>query len=272
MTDNLAEISAIEWSPEGSQVAMVHALLGRGAISIVDATGKEPIRTLDLGDVQPFNWLAWRPEAGGTLYFNGEPQVAERMIGIFAIGQDGVGVRSVAPPLPNDGNYNHPSISADGARLTYWNFEPSVLDGRTDGWSHVLDLATGEDRQVRFGNADADIQGQFSPDGSRFLFESQRILPDEDFDRQVVMSASDGVAGGPLVEIGPPIESDGVAYGFGFSPDGQQVVLTIGPTTQIYSAIDGTPVGDPMTIGALPSYQRIGALIDASLARAAGSP
>ena len=202
VTDNLAEISAIEWSPDGSQVALVHALLGRGAISIVDATGKEPIRTLDLGDVQPFNWLAWRPEAGGTLYFNGEPRVAERMIGIFAIEQDGVGVRSVAPPLPNDGNYNHPSISADGARLTYWNFEPSVLDGRTDGWSHVLDLATGEDRQVRFGDADADIQGQFSPDGSRFCSKANGSCPTTDFDRQVVIDASDGVAGGPLVDIG----------------------------------------------------------------------
>lgn len=258
VTDNLAEISGIDWSPDGSQVAVVHALLGRGAISIVDATGKEPIRTLDVGDAQPFNWIAWRPEAGGTLYFNGEPRLAERMIGIFAIGQDGDGVRSVAPPLPNDGNYNHPSISADGARLTYWNFEPSVVDGRTDGWSHVLDLATGEDRQIRLGDAEAEIQGLFSPDGSRLLFESQANLPDGTFARQIVVGPSDGDAGGGLVDIGEPfVDSEGGGFGFGFSPDGQQVVLTIGPTTRIYSAIDGTPVGDPMTIGELPAYQRM---------------
>jgi dipeptidyl aminopeptidase/acylaminoacyl peptidase len=257
VTDDLAEISAIDWSPDGSQVAVVHAVLGRGAVSIVDSTGKEPIRTLDLGDVQPLDWIAWRPEAGGTLFFRGEPRAGSGQVGIFAVGQDGSTVREVAPPL-REGGYNSPSISADGARLTYWNFEPSVADGRTDGWSHVLDLATGEDRQIRLGDAEAEIQGHFSPDGSRLLFESQKNLPDGTFARQIVIGPSDGNVGGALVNIGQPFVDDtGAGYGFAFTPDGEQVLLMVGTTTQIYDATDGTPVGEPLTSGELPTYQRI---------------
>ena len=177
VTSDLAEIGAIDWSPDGTQFAVLHLVLGHGALSIVDATGKEPIRTLDLGDIDPRDWIAWRPETGGRLFFKGEPRVETGEAAIFAVDEDGSSVGPVTPLVPDEGVYNHPSISADGARLTYWNFEPSVSDGRTDGWSHVLDLVTGEDRQVRLADADAEIQGQFSPDGSRLLFESQRSCP-----------------------------------------------------------------------------------------------
>ena len=122
----------------------------------------------------------------------------------------------------------------------------------------MLDLATGEDRQVRLADAEAEIQGRFSPDGSRLLFESQKNLPDGTFSRQIVVGPSDGDVGGALVDIGQPfVNSTGAGYGFAFTPDGEQVLLTIGPTTQIYDATDGTPVGEPMTIGELPTYQRI---------------
>jgi hypothetical protein len=257
VTNDLAEIGAIDWSPDGTHFAVLHFALGRGALSIFDATGKEPIRTLDVGDIDPRDWIAWRPEAGGTLFFKGEPHVETGEAGIFAVHEDGGSVGPVTPLVPDEGVYMQPSISADGARLTYSNFEPNIADGRTDGWSHVLDLATGEDHQVRFGDQDAEIQAQFSPDGSRVLFERQRILPGDDWNRQIVVGASDGKAGGALVEIGPSFgHDDGVGYGFAFSPDGEQVVLTIGPTTRIYDATDGTPVGEPMTMGELPSYQR----------------
>jgi WD40 repeat protein len=258
VTGDLAEIGSIDWSPDGSQLAMVHALNGRSVLSIIDATGKEPIRTLDVGDLWPFELIAWRPEEGGSLFFTAEPKAGSGVIGIYAVGPDGSTVRPVAPPLPNGGVYGGPSISADGGLLTYSNFEPSVIDGRTDGWSHVLDLATGDDRQVRLGDLDAEINGQFSPDGSRILYERQRILPDGDYDRQIVVGPADGDAGGATVEIGAPFgHEDSLTSGFAFSPDGQQVVLTIGPTTQVYNAADGTPVGEPMTIGELPSYQRL---------------
>ena len=258
VTSDLAEIGAIDWSPDGTQFAVLHLVLGHGALSIVDATGKEPIRTLDLGDIDPRDWIAWRPETGGRLFFKGEPRVETGEAAIFAVDEDGSSVGPVTPLVPDEGVYNHPSISADGARLTYWNFEPSVSDGRTDGWSHVLDLVTGEDRQVRLADAEAEIQGQFSPDGSRLLFESQKILPDGTFSRQIVVGPSDGDVGGALVDIGQPfVDSTGTGFGFAFTPDGEQVLLTIGPTTQIYDATDGTPVGEPMTIGELPTYQRL---------------
>ena len=54
------------------------------------------------------------------------------------------------------------------------------------------------------------------------------------------------------MDIGQPfVDSTGTGFGFAFTPDGEQVLLTIGPTTQIYDATDGTPVGEPMTIGEL---------------------
>ncbi len=256
VTGELAEVGQIDWSPDGSQFAMVHALLGEPVLSIVDTTGKEPIRRLDLGDVHPLDWIAWRPEAGGTLYFRGAPRAGSNETTIFAVGQNGSSVRSVAPPL-EDG-YQRPSISADGAMLTYSNFEANVVDGRVDGWSHVRDLATGEDRQIRLGDAEAEIQGHFSPDGSRLLFEGQKNLPDGTFSRQIVVGPSDGDVGGTLVNIGQPfVDESSAGYGVAFTPDGEQVLLTIGTTTQIYDATDGTPVGEPMTIGELPTYQRI---------------
>ena len=126
VTSDLAEIGAIDWSPDGTQFAVLHLVLGHGALSIVDATGKEPIRTLDLGDIDPRDWIAWRPETGGRLFFKGEPRVETGEAGIFAVDEDGSSVGPVTPLVPDEGVYNHPSISADGARLTYWNFEPSV--------------------------------------------------------------------------------------------------------------------------------------------------
>jgi dipeptidyl aminopeptidase/acylaminoacyl peptidase len=258
LTGDLDGIGGVDWSPDGSQFAVIHTLLGLGVVSIVDATGKEPTHSLDLGDVRPLDWIAWRPEAGGTLFFRGEHAYSGQ-VGIFAVRPDGSDIRVVAEPrAPDAGGYDDPSISADGARLTYSNFEPSVIDGRTDGWSHVLDLETGDDHQVRFGDLDAEIRGQFSPDGSRILYERQRILPDDDWDRQVVVGPSDPAGGGATVTIGPPFGHEaGLISGFAFSPDGQQVVLTIGPTTQLYDANDGTPVGDPLTMAELPSYQRL---------------
>ena len=71
VTGDLDGVSAIDWSPDGSQFAVVHTLLGLGVVSIVDATGKEPIQRLDLGDIHPVDWVAWRPEAGGIALLQG---------------------------------------------------------------------------------------------------------------------------------------------------------------------------------------------------------
>ena len=257
VTDDLAEIGSVDWSPDSSKIAVAHADVDGGALSIVDASGREPMRTLDIADLQPVELIAWRPEEGGSLFFTAESQAGSGRIGIYAVGQDGSTVRQVAPPLPGGGVYGSPSLSADGALLTYSNWEPNVSDGLVDGWSHVLDIATGGDHQVRLSDQDAEVNGQFSPDGSRIVFERQRIMPDGDWDRQIVVGPADGDAGREIVTIGPPFGNDeGLEYGFAFSPDGQQVVLTIGPTTQLYDATDGTRIGDPLSIAGLPTYQR----------------
>ena len=117
VTSDLAEIGAIDWSPDRTQFAVLHLVLGHGALSIVDATGKEPIRTLDLGDIDPRDWIAWRPETGGRL-FKGE-RVETGEAAIFAVDEDGSSVGPVTPLVP------------DEASTTIRRSRRTALDSRT---------------------------------------------------------------------------------------------------------------------------------------------
>ena len=66
-TDVLPLAAAVDygdWSPDDTTLAISHMLDGRERISIVDADKGAQLRTLELGDIEPAGWLAWRPTDG----------------------------------------------------------------------------------------------------------------------------------------------------------------------------------------------------------------
>jgi Tol biopolymer transport system component len=174
---------------------------------------------------------------------------------LYSTRPDGTGLKALTPVLGAD-HFWDPALSPDGTQIAYSTWENNVMDGRLDGWSHILNLADGRDQQVRFGALDAEIKGKFSPDGTKMVFEQQRILSNGDWDRRIAISSSSGDDQGSI-PIGPAFGHD-ATYAFGFSPDGAQVFVQIGPTTRIYRASDGTALGSDLDMSFPPSWQRLG--------------
>ncbi len=253
-TGPLAGLELFAWSPDGTRLVALHrAESGMPAISIVQRASGGALRSLSLGYVAPVAWVDWRPPDGRELIFEGHPKFGSNDVGIYAIGPDGTGLHAIAPALPDGPAYGSPRLSPDGARLAYWRWEPSEVTGNTDGWTRVIELGTGVDTQMRYSNLAAEVNAVFSPDGSQVLVERQAAVAP--YPAQMLVVLADGSAAG--VAIGPTFAYDS-PHAFGFSPDGQQVVLAVdGSPTRFYRISDGAAVPGPDELVAYPSWQRL---------------
>lgn len=253
LSDPLVGANVGVWSPTGSEMLVLHTSdAGRRVLSVLDTSGTGRLRTLPLGEIEPTGWADWRPIAGSEVIFRGHPQVGSTDVALYAIESDGSGLHPITPAVSDDATYDDPQISPDGSRLTYWNFEPLASGGATDGWTHVLDLGSGVDTQVRFSTGAAEVHARFSPDGTKVLVERQGLVAP--YPAQMIIAPVNG--GSPAMEIGPSFPFD-TPHEFGFSPDGQQVILTTGGNTQFFRVSDGTSVTDLLRISEMPSIQRL---------------
>jgi Tol biopolymer transport system component len=220
----LRDPSWADWSPDGSQVLVVHKIGAVNVASIIDIDGSGSMRRLDLGDVTP-EFPIWRPPDGREIVFRG---ASFDGVALYSIGADGNDLRQIAPlksiegSTCLDGCYLGLRMSPDGTRVTFWHNMAADLATFPEGRKsevHVLDLARQVDTRIGYDpRSRHELLPKFSPDGKSVLFVRFPV----DGDAVLLIAAADGT--GMARQIGPP-QTWGEGA-FEFSPDGRKIMLT----------------------------------------------
>ena len=223
------DVHAIDWSPDGSRLMVLGDLLRNPvrAMSILvlaaDGTGsREPI---DVGEVNPHAWAAWRPPSGDEIVFKGNPTVDDPAVALYAVAPGGGAPRILSEPIgpPEfDPAIDRPAISPDGRTVTYWSWGPNAA-GDVNGWGRVFNLETGTERtSSKWGGSVSPV----SPDGKWVVGAGEGLS----------FESVDGLETRP--SIGADLDVNGADVAF--SPDGTQILARSNPD----SAIDGWFVMD----------------------------
>ena len=210
------QVDAIDWSPDGQRLVVLGDLLldPRDTMSILvlaaDGTGsREPI---DLGDISPNRWAAWRPPAGEEIIFRANPTRGDPAAALYAIAPEGGQVRPLmepATPEPIDASTVwEPELSPDGRSATFYTWGQNEA-GDVNAWGRVLDLETGD---ARIASAWGGSASPITPDGQFVVGVGSRLE----------IEPLDGSTSSRT--FGPAIETAGVHVAI--SPDGTTVLVT----------------------------------------------
>jgi Tol biopolymer transport system component len=252
LTPALPALDWQDWSPDGTQVAIVAGAPGGigHVIDVVNVDGSG-MRTLDVG--RPAHEISWLPPDGKEIVFRGEQlQAGDPPSGIFAVRSDGTGLRQIsARPAGDSNDYQSIAVSPDGLYVTY---QASSLQALFQ--VHILTIGNGQDRVLPHPPQSAQLGGVFSPDGRMIAY--LRAEPDN-LMRMVVApvdGSGTGIALGPRAPFGP----DGPTINnYSWSPDGTSVIANYdADKTARLLPIDGSPPTE-LAHGeqALPAYQRL---------------
>jgi len=245
LTGQLTNIYEAAWSHEGSRVVVSSDVQGKPALQVFDAKGTTQPRLIDIGGMTAL-YLAFRP-GDREITFRGSLGATD---GLYAVGIDGAGLRTIVPP----GTGDYASLSPDGTKIAYqvWNGARSG----TGGTVHVADVSTGADTTPAFlpapGGAVIDDAPVWSPDGSRLLFVR--------YTGGGFHLAVAAAAGGPVVEIGPVVPSTATRVYAQFSPDGMSVLAyyAIDSSTWLLDPTGSTPARRlPKTMVEPAAWQRL---------------
>jgi Tol biopolymer transport system component len=209
LTGALVNFNGARWSNGGSKVVVASDVDSKPALQVVSMDGTSAPVVIDTQGMTPM-YVAFRPD-DRELTFRGSTPTGD---GLYAVGADGRGLRTILAPSQGDGA----SLSPDGTKLAY-----QVWDG-TYGTIHVVDVDTGVDSipvfdpdAARTGSVDGEPWA-WSPDGDRFLFVRYSV---GNSNHLAVAPAT----GGHVVEIGPAMPNDATGGHTEFSPDGTTVLV-----------------------------------------------
>ncbi len=209
LTGRLDSILDVAWSHDGTRVAVSAYVGGTPTLQLFTVVGQSQPLVIDTGGMAT-SYLAFRPGDREVTFLGTKGDVN----GLFAVGVDGHGLRTIVPRDVQDRGI----LSPDGTKIAYL-----VWDGST-GTVHVADVATGRDTIPAVdppsgGGVIDDVFG-WSPDGSRLMFG--RFHGSTTFHLAVVPSS-----GGRVVEVGPGRTTTLTDYAQ-FSPDGTSVLAYYG--------------------------------------------
>jgi Tol biopolymer transport system component len=229
-------VGNVAWSHDGTMVAVVSDVDSKPAIQVFRVDGSSPPIIIDTHLLTDIAYLAFRPGDREITFRGASPDET----GLFAVGSDGNGYRTIVQKTEGDGA----SLSPDGTKIAYQTWDGTL------GVIHVVDVDTGLDSVPAFDppSTAAMLDGEptWSPDGTRFLFVRFSLDPNHN---NLMVAPS---AGGRRIEIGPAMPNDSIRGFFEFSPDGSKVLVHYGtdgstwlldptgstPGTKLSSAID----------------------------------
>lgn len=149
-------------SPDGSRVAFATDTTGKPQLWVVDAAGGWPTQ-LTFGESVTSH--AWSPD--GAWLFYGADRGGNEREGFYLISPDGLRERELL--APSDAFRVFGGFSPDGTRIAYSTTERNGLDFDV----HVLDLRSGEDREVYRGSMGFFVSS-WRPDGQALLLSEVR--------------------------------------------------------------------------------------------------
>ena len=118
-----------DWSPDGTELAVLQPVDGKSAISIVAADGSGTSRTLDLGGVEPDRMGRLAPNRRQRLAVPRPSASQVDDVALYSVGSDGTGLHPItseaAPDIQDTPTIVDPEIAPDGAMLAYWTWGPS---------------------------------------------------------------------------------------------------------------------------------------------------
>ena len=240
----LTNATSMDWTADGSKVAIVGDIAGVHGAYIIDVAGTTPPTALDLGAIA-IDDMEFRPDGREVVLTTTEGATH----GLYAIHPDGTGLRPIAT---SKDEFIGEMLSADGTKVAYgsWN-----ADEPNPGVLHVVDVDTGVVSTPAFDGAKtgtADESPMWSPDGTRLVFE--RYWGGY---YHVAVAPS---TGGHVIEIGPAhlVNTDGADKQF--SPDGTDVIATYRDdgSTWILDAAGGPQKQLSASLKNGASWQRLG--------------
>jgi Tol biopolymer transport system component/DNA-binding winged helix-turn-helix (wHTH) protein len=193
-------------SPDGKTVAF-----SRGAdcaaapndIYLVPFSGGEPRRLTF--DGQPIHGLAWTVDGQHILF------ASDRASDVRALWKIGIAGGKPEPLRELGENICFPSVSRQGNRLAFARWSSDANIWRIDGFCPAC--TSGEGMKLLIASTRSDESPQYSPDGKRILFASDRSGKYEFW-------ICDSEGRNPY-----PIPSDGRIGAATWSPDGQQIAF-----------------------------------------------
>jgi dipeptidyl aminopeptidase/acylaminoacyl peptidase len=223
-------------SPDGTRVAFLVNVGGRGQLAIVDSRGgPELVVTSDPAPRPAAAYgggaFDWTPDGDGLVYAASDG-------GLWFVPAIGGLPRSIVPKQP-DGAIAAPAVSPDGTRVAFVVDQHHVgvapLDGR--GWP--IRLST---------TADFCFDPAWSPTSDRVVWHEWDV-PDMPWDSgRIVVAAADGSSAPTIVAGGPGISVQQPRY----SPDGKRLAFLSDETGWLNLWVDDKPLieepvehGDP---------------------------
>jgi len=252
-------------SPSSTELAVIDKVSGRRTLRILSLAGDGGVRTLDLGTLEPTKFVAWRPGPSNEIIFGGHPGGQQPELGLYAIRSDGTGLRPLivqhdesieGAPNPTQYSFQGLSMTADGGRAAYWNWETTVIPNHSC-FVHLLDLTSGVDRRLTFDpSANCELGPLLTPDGKSIVAERGTL----EATSQLFVAPVDGP--GPGVPVGPSYNYRS-RLGFALSPDGTKVIWVPTPTLEpnaggrVITLATGAVENIDVQFLDVPSWQRL---------------
>jgi len=248
------EVDALDWSPDGTHLAIVANEDGMQSIIVAAADGSDA-RTLPLG--REVSQVTYLPDGRLAVVAAEGPDDScpgstpdTNDCALFMMAPDGKALERLLPAAQFHG-INTLAPSPDGSRLLWVEW----VTGR-EGRLHVFDLKARTDRTLptgTFPEVYAINRAWFSPDGTSILFD----LFEADGDHWAVIPAT----GGEIRRLGP--EWPGDTPDAAWSPDGRSVLVrypTTGGDSELW-LLDATGSGRDrklqVNVPDLPTWQRL---------------
>ena len=246
-----AEFPWSDWSPDGVHFAAESKGDDEYILQVLTTDGRTPARTLDLGDIDLIDLAGFRPPNGDEIVFSGHPKAGSAEFGLYAIGLDGSGLRTIGDIAPG-GAFGDMAFSPDGTTIAYWNFEPGIKSGFN---LYQRDLATGATTPLSLDPAYAwlGFAPHYTPDGTSLVYESGPHPATAGLDGQLVIAPLDGSA--PARTLGPAYPGDD-RESFDISPDGSTLLFDLKGATWFIDLATGEATRSAEYLPNQPSWQR----------------